>query len=164
MLLVCISNFGCAQLQEAHRSQEYADEIRSQLEQSNNEETIPMPTSWAFPQVVESAREISPNNVEGKPFNKFGLVYTPDELSKLTLSSMTAEELQKYADIVNHAYPDAVARGIPSSCDGLPINKMNETAVSGLAYVSLHALNERTREKASKCLVVVQKKLDQHGR
>lgn len=164
IILVGISSYGCAELQEAHRSQVYADEIRSQLKQSDNEETIPMPKTWAFPQVIESARAISPNNVEGKPFNRFGLVYTPEELAKLTLSSMSAEELQKYADIVNHAYPDAVARGIPFSCNDLSVEKLNETAVAGLAYVSLHALNEKTRVKAANCLVVVQNKLVQHGR
>lgn len=164
MLLVGISNFGCAELEEAHRSQVRADEIMNQANRSGEEETIPMPESWAFPQVIESARSISPNNVEGKTFNQSGLVYTTDELAKLALSSMTAEELQKYADIVTHAYPDAVARGFPPSCDDLPIEKLNETAVAGLAYVSIHALNQDTRNKAAVCLVVIQEKLSQHGR
>ena len=127
-------------------------------------ETIPMPESWGFPQVIESARAISPNNVEGKPFNRFGLVYTPDELEELKLSSMSTEELQKYADIVTHAYPDAIARGFPPSCNDLPIKKLNETTVAGLAYISIHALNKSSRSKASACLVVIRKKLSQHGR
>jgi len=164
MLLVGISNFGCAELEQAHRSQVRADELMNQLNRSREEETIPMPESWKFPQVIESARAISPNNEEGKSFNRFGLVYTLDELAKLTLSSMSAEELQKYADIVTHAYPDAVARGFPPSCNDLPIEKLDETAVAGLAYISINALNEDTRNKASVCLVVIQKKLSQHGR
>ena len=164
MIMVGISNVGCAELEEAHRSQVRADEIMNQSNRSGAEETIPMPESWAFPQVIESARSISPNNVEGKPFNQSGLVYTADELGKLPLSSMTDEELQKYADIVTHAYPDAVARGFPPSCDDLPVEKLNETAVAGLAYVSIHALNQNTRSNAAACLVVIQNKLSQHGR
>ena len=50
------------------------------------EDAVPEPKSWTFPEVIEYAREITPDNVEGKPFNKFGMVYSQDELSKLILS------------------------------------------------------------------------------
>ena len=71
---------------------------------------IPEPESWKFPDVVEYARKITPRNVEGKLFNTFGLVYSNDELKNLSLETMSPEELQKYADVVTHAYPDAVYR------------------------------------------------------
>jgi hypothetical protein len=127
-------------------------------------ETFPTPESWSFPQVVESAREISPNNIEGKPFNQFGLVYSSEFLAKLELSSMSAEELQKYADIVTHAFPDAVAKDIPESCNEIKAENLNETAIAGLAYISINALNQDTRIKAANCLIIVQEQMKQNGR
>jgi hypothetical protein len=128
------------------------------------EESIPNPESWSFPEVVDSARKLSPTNVEGHPFNRFGLVYSSEHLATLHLSSMPAIELQKYADVVTHAYPDAVVRGHPASCEGISVGDLNETAVAGIAYVSLHAINEKTRRWAAQCLSVLQEKLREHGR
>jgi tetratricopeptide (TPR) repeat protein len=113
---------------------------------------IPEPSSWLFPDVIESARLISPRNVEGRIFNQFGLAYSLEELEALPVATMTPQELQKYADIVTHAYPDAVFRPIADSCKELPVEQMNTTAVANLAYVSLHAIVPATREKAANCL------------
>ena len=124
---------------------------------------IPEPESWKFPDIVESARKISPRNVEGRLFNKFGLVYSSDELKKLALDTMPAEELQKYADIVTHAYPDAVYRQFPASCDELPVKKLNETSIAGVAYVSLNAIDADTREKAATCLKAIQRLLKEEN-
>jgi hypothetical protein len=71
---------------------------------------------------------------------------------------MSAQELQKYADIVTHAYPDAVSRQIPASCKEIPIEGMNPTAVAGVAYVSLHAIEPATRGRATTCLGEIQAK------
>ena len=120
---------------------------------------IPLPESWSFPQVVESARKISPKNIEGRLFNQFGLAYSTEELAKLDLKYMTANELQKYADIVTHAYPDAVANQLPNSCDGIPVGELNETAVAGIAYVSINATMDINRSKAKACLASIQSKL-----
>ncbi|QFT53077.1 hypothetical protein [Microbulbifer sp. THAF38] len=114
------------------------------------------PESWSFPEVVEHARKINTNNIEGKPFNRFGLVYTSEEVSSLKLSALSAQDLQKYADIVTHAYPDAVAKHLPSQCGALPLDKINETAVAGIAYVSINAIQKNTRNKAIKCLAELQ--------
>jgi hypothetical protein len=124
---------------------------------------IPEPESWKFPDIVESARKISPRNVEGKLFNTFGLVYSSDELKKLPLDTMPPEELQKYADIVTHAYPDAVYRQFPVSCEELPVKKLNETSVAGVAYVSIHANDPDTRKKATVCLKVIQRLLKEEN-
>jgi len=123
------------------------------------EESIISPESWSFPQVIEFARKITPNNVEGRPFNQFGLVYSSEELSKLDFSKMNAEKLQNYADIVTHAYPDAVAKQLPSSCDSVPVEKLNETAIAGIAYISIHASKVETRNWAKSCLSTIQSKL-----
>ena len=48
--------------------------------------------------------------------------------------------------------------------DDLPMRQMNGTAVAGIAYVSMHAKSEKTRESAKTCLAVVLKKLSQDGR
>ncbi|WP_345552462.1 hypothetical protein [Microbulbifer aestuariivivens] len=125
---------------------------------SSAESEIPEPESWSFPDIVESARKISPNNLEGRPFNKFGLAYPMGVLSNLDVSSMRAKELQNYADVVTHAYPDAVSRQLPRSCDEVPINQLNETSVAGIAFVSLNAINEETRKWAKECLIIIQKK------
>ncbi|MGE4545956.1 MAG: hypothetical protein AB7D06_17850 [Pedobacter sp.] len=124
------------------------------------EGAIPLPDSWAFPQVIESARKISPKNIDGRLFNQFGLAYSTEDLAKLDLKSMTADELQKYADIVTHAYPDAVANQLPNSCDNLPVEELNETAVAGIAYVSINATKDINRNKAKACLAVIQSKLN----
>ncbi len=124
---------------------------------------IPEPESWKFPDIVESARKISPHNVEGRLFNKFGLVYSSDELKKLALDAMHPEELQKYADIVTHAYPDAVYRQFPASCEEIPVKQLNETAIAGVAYVSLNAIAVDTRDKAAVCLKVIQRLLKEEN-
>ena len=123
------------------------------------EESIPSPESWSFPQVIESARKITPKNVEGRPFNQFGLVYSSADLSRLDFSKMTAEKLQIYADIVTHAYPDAVAQQLPSSCDSVEVKELNETAIAGIAYISIHASKIETRNRAKACLSIIQSKL-----
>jgi hypothetical protein len=120
---------------------------------------ITEPESWKFPDIVESARKISPRNVEGKLFNTFGLVYSRDELKNLSIDTMPPEELQKYADIVTHAYPDAIYRQFPASCEEIPVKQLNETAIAGVAYVSLNAIDPDTREKAAACLKVIQRLL-----
>ncbi len=79
-------------------------------QQALSESAILKPDSWSFPKVIESARKIRPSNTKGKPFNQFGLVYSPEQVSILKLSALKAHDLQKYADIVTHAYPDAVAK------------------------------------------------------
>ncbi|GAA5219048.1 hypothetical protein ACFSJ3_16975 [Corallincola platygyrae] len=122
------------------------------------------PESWSFPDVIEHARKISPNNIEGKPFNQFGLAYSSEEVSSLTLSTLPAKELQKYADIVTHAYPDAVAKQLPTKCDNLPVEKLNETAVAGVAYVSINAADSNTRKRAAECLVIIQSNFAKIGR
>jgi hypothetical protein len=113
---------------------------------------IPEPRSWSFPDVIESARAISPRNVEGRTFNQFGLAYSLEELNALPVATMTPQELQKYADIVTHAYPDAVFRQTPASCKELPIDQINTTSIANVAYVSLHAIVPATRERAANCL------------
>lgn len=105
------------------------------------ESPILEPESWSFPQVIEYARKVSPNNTEGKSFNQFGLVYSFQEVATLKLSILPPKELQKYSDIVTNVYPDAVAKQLPEKCDTLPVEKLNETAVAGIAYVSINAAN-----------------------
>ncbi|WP_415776386.1 hypothetical protein ACMYQ1_10530 [Shewanella oncorhynchi] len=122
------------------------------------------PDSWSFPEVIEYARKISPNNIEGKPFNHFGLVYLSQELATLQLSALSALELQKYADIVTHAYPDAVAKQLPEQCDSWPLEYFNETSVAGIAYISLHATNSSTRDRTTKCLAAIQNNFAKIGR
>lgn len=124
-------------------------------------EDIPEPESWSFPQVVDSARKLSPKNLEGKAFNEFGLAYSREELSRLNVSRMTPEKLQKYADVVTHAYPDAVGRSIPCNCSSIPIETLNETSVAGIAFVSLNAIEESTRQCAKACLIIVQSRMQE---
>ena len=95
----------------------------------------PQPKSWSFPEIVKSAREISPTNLEGRPFNQFGLAYSKEVLQGLDISSMSAEALQNYADVVTHAYPDAIALQIPISCKYLSLNDLNETSIAGMAFL-----------------------------
>lgn len=125
--------------------------------QPSVQNSIPEPSSWLFPDVIESARAISPRNVEGRIFNQFGLAYSLEELEALPVATMTPQELQKYADVVTHAYPDAVFRqrlfASPiSSCKEIPIDKMNTTSIANAAYISLHAIVPATRERAANCL------------
>lgn len=119
---------------------------------------LPEPSSWSFPDVVESARAITPRNVEGRVFNQFGLAYSTQELDALPVATMSADELQKYADIVTHAYPDAVFRQIPASCNDVSLDGMNTTAVAGIAFISIHAVELPTRQKATTCLGELQRR------
>jgi hypothetical protein len=123
------------------------------------QEVVLEPESWSFPAVIEHARKISPNNVEGKPFNEFGLAYSIDELERVRLSELSAQELQKYADIVTHAYPDAVAKQIPESLEDIPLQDINEVTIAGLAYISIHAKGIKAREQAKRHLSQIQARL-----
>ena len=120
--------------------------------QVNDTQKIPEPDSWSFPEVIESARAISPENIEGRPFDQFGMAYSSGVLKELPIASMTAQELQKYADIVTHAYPDAVFKSVPASSKEISLDKMNETTFANIAYISLHAINPDTRFKAAEFL------------
>ena len=121
----------------------------------------PEPKSWKFPDIVEEARKSSPNNIEGKPFNQFGLVYSKEQLSKVNFATASSIELQKYADIVTHAYTDALAKQLPKTCDNIPVNRLNETSIANFAYIANNALLSSTREQAKSCLSIIQSKLQQ---
>ena len=69
---------------------------------------------------------------------------------------MPAEKLQNYADIVTHAYPDAIGKTIPCNCSNIPVDSFNETSVAGIAFVSLNSKNESIRKCAKACLIIVQ--------
>jgi len=127
--------------------------------------TIPVPSSWDFPNLVKSALEIAPNNMAGVPFNDGGIAYSVKELEVLPVLTMSAEALQKYADVVTHAYPDAVSqRGNElEDCSTLPIESLNQTSFANLAYISLNALDENSRGKASDCLKYLQTHLVSAG-
>jgi hypothetical protein len=120
--------------------------------------SIPEPASWSFPDVIESARAISPRNVEDRAFDQAGLAYTPEELNALPVATMSPLQLQRYADIVTHAYPDAVFQQTPASCKDPSLDQINATAVAGIAYVSLHAVDPVVRERAAVCLREVQER------
>ena len=120
---------------------------------------IPEPESWEFPGVIESAKQVAPKNIEGRAFDRFGLAYPLAEYKSLDLVSLSVGELQKYADVVTHAYPDAVSMRTPTDCSGIPLNKVNAATVGGMAYISNHAIRNSSREKALKCLLVIQKRL-----
>jgi hypothetical protein len=121
-----------------------------------SEVEILQPESWSFPEVVESARKICPKNLEGITFNEFGLAYTSEQVSKLDFSRMRPEKLQNYADIVTHAYPDAVGAQLSCNCSSIPIESLNETAIAGIAHVSINAKNEKVRTCAKACLIIIQ--------
>lgn len=121
--------------------------------------SIPKPASWALPDVIKSARALSPRNVEGREFNQTGLAYSFPELNAVSTAELPAQEIQKYADIVTHAYPDAVSQQIVDSCSQFPVKSLNTVAIAGVAYVSLHAISPTTRQKASECFVYIQTSL-----
>ena len=131
-------------------------------EGSDNHQKIPEPASWSFPDIIQSARAISPHNSEGRKFNEYGLAYSRNELQSLTVLTMSVQDLQKYADIVTHAYPDAIFRMAPVSCKNMPMKNMNETSLANMAYVSLHAIVSSTRERAATCLSEVQNLMRQN--
>jgi len=120
---------------------------------------IPEPPSWSFPEIVESARSISPHSVEGRPFNQNGLSYPVNEIMELPVASMSAEDLLKYADVVTHAYPDAVFRELGISCDDVPLGSLNGGSLANLAYVAKYAIDRDAREQASTCLAVLQERM-----
>ncbi|TCS34793.1 hypothetical protein [Reinekea marinisedimentorum] len=119
-----------------------------------SESLYPSPSSWQFPDIVESAIEISPKNIEGKPFNAFGLAYSVDDLEILDLARIELSELQKYADVVTHAYPDAVfvQSQLAVNCSELSITQVNETSIAGIAYIYFNAVVEEHRALAGQCI------------
>ncbi|MCY4329583.1 MAG: hypothetical protein OXC48_05835 [Endozoicomonadaceae bacterium] len=119
------------------------------------------PESWSFPAVIEYAREISPKNIEDKIFGAFGLIYSSEELAALKVYDLSANELQKYADIVVHAYPDAAGKQLPDKCEDLPISQMNKTCIANVAYVSIHATNPDIRKHAAECFAFIHNSLQE---
>ena len=120
--------------------------------------SLPAPRSWQFPEVIEAARAFSPRNLEGRPFDQRGLAYPLEQLDSLPVSSLTTAELQKYADIVTHAFPDAAfLRAISSQrCSDTSADELNPTALANVAYVSLQAKIPSNRAEAASCLKQLQ--------
>ena len=116
--------------------------------------TLPAPRSWQFPAVIESARTLSPRNLEGRAFDQSGLVYPLEQLDSLPVASLTASELQKYADIVTHAFPDAafLRQVSVKGCGDFSADELNSTALANLAYISLQAKYPPNRAEAASCL------------
>lgn len=125
--------------------------------------SIPEPDSWKFPSVVESARKIAPKNIEGRAFDRFGLAYPLAKYKTLDFASLSVDELQKYADVVAYAYPDAVSKRTPDDCSGIPLDKVNAASAGAMAYISTHAVLPSSREKSLKCLLVIQERLRENS-
>jgi len=87
------------------------------------------------------------------------MAYSSAELKRLRMPEMSAEKLQFYADIVTHAYPDAVFQQMPKSCNDIRLDDLNETAIANIAYISINAVEEETRKQAAACLLEVQNQL-----
>lgn len=100
---------------------------------------IPVPRSWQFPAVIEAARSFSPRNLEGRVFGQTGLAYSLEQLDSLPVANLSASELQKYADIVTHAFPDAafLRQVSVQECSDISAEDLNTTALANMAYVSL---------------------------
>jgi hypothetical protein len=113
---------------------------------------VPEPPSWMFPEVVTAARARCPKNIEGLRFDEHGLAYTTREIDELPVLSMTPEQLQRYADVVTYAYPDASFRRGTPDCDAVPLEYVQSSALANLAFMSLNAVLPETREQASRCL------------
>ena len=119
---------------------------------------IPYPPSWDFPEVSIAAHEITPENMAGIAFKEDGLAYSVETLATLSVLTMSARELQKYADVVTHAFPDAVAMRGESleDCRDFPAEALNETSFGNIAYISLNAIKEENRSWAAQCLYDLQ--------
>jgi hypothetical protein len=74
------------------------------------------------------------------------------------VASLTASELQKYADIVTHAYPDAAFLRTVSvkGCSVISADELNPTALANVAYISLQAKIPTNRAEAASCLKQLQ--------
>ena len=112
------------------------------------------PRSWQFPAVIESARTLSPRNLEGRTFDQSGLAYPLEQLDSLPVASLTPFDLQKYADIVTHAFPDAafLRQVSVKGCGDFSADELNSTALANLAYISLQAKFPPNRAEAASCL------------
>lgn len=119
---------------------------------------LPAPRSWQFPAVIESARKLSPRNLEGRAFDQSGLAYPLELLDSLPVASLTASELQKYADIVTHAFPDAafLRQFSVKGCGDFSADELNTTAFANVAYISLQAKIPANRAEAASCLKQLQ--------
>ena len=80
------------------------------------------------------------------------------QLEALQVDSMAASELQNYADIVTHAFPDAVfLRSISAKdCDDYDVGEMTAPPLANIAYVSLQAKIPGNRDEAARCLIQLQ--------
>lgn len=119
---------------------------------------LPAPRSWQFPSVIEAARTISPRNLEGRAFDENGLAHPMEQLESLPVANMPPSELQKYADIVTHAFPDAAFLRTVSleGCRDIPAEELNTTALANAAYISLQARIPSNRAEAASCLKELQ--------
>lgn len=105
---------------------------------------------------MEAARELVPLSIEGKPFNRHGFAYPIEELKQLDVKNMSAAELQNYADVTTHAYPDALGRQSADEYDSTEADELSNRAIATVAYVSLNAIDAGIRSEAAACLARVQ--------
>ncbi|TVV42556.1 hypothetical protein [Thalassolituus sp. C2-1] len=136
----------CSQIETQTADTEAAAQVQS----------IPEPPTWRFPDIMEAARELVPLSIEGKPFNRHGFAYPIEELKQLDVKNMSAAELQNYADVTTHAYPDALGRQIADECDSTEADELSNRAIATVAYVSFNAIDAGIRSEAAACLARVQ--------
>lgn len=120
---------------------------------------LPFPGMWDFPAVIQAARSVAPRNLEGRTFDANGLAYPSETLDSLRVGEMGAAQLQSYADIVTHAFPDAafLRSQTQEPCADLHVDDLNTTSLANMAFVSLQAKVAANRAEAATCLQTLQK-------
>ena len=116
----------------------------------------PRPTSWDYPEVVQSAiQQVGGVNRNGDKYFNHGLAYKP--LPVYVIARMKAVDAAGFADVVTQAYPDASGENqfqyyIPDEA----FSGMNGTSIANVAYISLYANNPQLRVVAAQLLERIQ--------
>lgn len=133
--------------------------------QSNHSESVDAPKrrqrpyaprSPMMPHIVVEARQLCPQNMDGKPFDVFGLAYSEREIadgfrefrkSLLTVNdkSNAIVAMAKFADVVTVAFTDWCADELIAQGD-IPWTSTNGVTFANLCHVALSASHVNTRD------------------
>lgn len=120
------------------------------------ETDIRKPSTWEFPYILDEAFSIVDRwNIADRFDRKSGMSIACKTANNPDLKKMPWNELQYFADVITHAFPDAVLLSMIKTWGENPyLTNLNITAVGNLAFISNNARSPYNRNSAKRFLTM----------
>lgn len=117
---------------------------------------IRKPSTWEFPHIINEAFQLVDHWGIGDRFDrKSGMSNACKTANNPDFKKMPWNELQYFADVITHAFPDAVLLSMIEAWGENPhMTNLNKTAVGNLAFISNNARVPDNRKSAKRFLTM----------